>query len=70
MDIYKVINDCSFYYFLENFYFSLSDFLSLNVSLSLGFPPNNAPSFLYDELLINNSMKITKINLNLDDIMY
>lgn len=26
--------------------------------------------FLYDELLINNSMKITKINLNLDDIMY
>ena len=26
--------------------------------------------FLYDELLINNSMKITKINLNLDDIIY
>lgn len=26
--------------------------------------------FLYDELLINNSMKIIKINLNLDDIIY
>ena len=25
--------------------------------------------FLYDELLINNSMKITKINLNLDDVI-